>query len=63
MPSKCSGLCTLEWMWGVLTKACYCPREDDVNRKKKCFAPPPIRDLIAKLESTLRPIVDSNRDN
>ena len=50
LPSSNSNLCTLEWMWYVKSGAYYCPKEKDLNHEKKCYHPPPIIDLIAKLE-------------
>ena len=61
LPSLRAGMVTLEWMWGVKSKAIYCPKEDEVNRHKRCYSPPPIRDLVAKLETTWRPLIRNSK--
>ena len=63
LPSLHSSLCTLEWMWYVKAGTYYCPKENALNHEKKCFRPPPIEDMIAKLESVLRPIIDANKQD
>ena len=50
MPNVNCRLCTLEWMYAVSAGHCYCPKDTDINRAKKCYDPPPIKDMIGKLE-------------
>ena len=50
MPSLNCNLSTLEWMYAVRAGHCYCPKDEDINRTKKCYDPPPIKDMISKLE-------------
>ena len=50
MPSVHSNLCTLEWMYAVRAGHCYCPKDTDINRAKKCYDPFSIKDMISKLE-------------
>ena len=61
MPSVHSGLCTLDWMYGIRAKHFYCPMVKDQNFDKRCFYPPPKAELLRKLELALRPLIDEHR--
>ena len=45
----------------VKSKSLYCPKEAEVDRSKRCFFPPPIPDLISKLEAAMRPVIRAKK--
>ena len=50
VPSIHSELCSLKWMKSVRKLKIYCPRRTDRNVEKFCWSPPPLKDLLNKLE-------------
>ena len=53
MPSKHSELCSLKWMRKVKKFKIYSPKRVDLNLSKQCWNPPPLRDLLDKLENSM----------